>query len=415
MLFTTHLLSPMPGSSNSTAPALGAGAGGPAGRGAAAPTAGFSNLLQQAREQNQQQTERARSTAQAEAKAAASNRSTPPAAAAAQRPALPGAAGEPDSLTNMSEAATPAPREGEPAASGGAERSEASEAARDTRETEHAPSGTDLSGLGWVPPEPKAGAGELTENLAGEAALDGASAELGKAADRATLDKATAALEADAPTQGAVESEEQPAFQAQLDAQLETQGLGGDASGTAEVTAPAANLQTATLLPGQLATTSLSNPVATPSAEAQASVAVPVQSPEFPEALANQISYLVRDGVQQAKLMLNPVEMGPVTVQIALQGQQAQVDFAASQASTRAALEASLAQLAASLQSAGFTLTGGGVSQQHQPSAQSDSHNGQQPSDGRTGTGATAGVAEPGARAATAPRRAAQGRLDLYA
>src|SRR5690606_24872135 len=35
-------------------------------------------------------------------------------------------------------------------------------------------------------------------------------------------------------------------------------------------------------------------------------LAAPVDSPDFPQALATQISYIVRDGVQQAQLHLNP-------------------------------------------------------------------------------------------------------------
>ncbi|UZD55730.1 flagellar hook-length control protein FliK [Caldimonas aquatica] len=96
---------------------------------------------------------------------------------------------------------------------------------------------------------------------------------------------------------------------------------------------------------------------------AEAVVPAAVQSPEFGEALASQVAYLVRDGVQQARLQLHPAELGPLQVQIALQGQQAQIDFVAASAVTRAAIESSLSSLAATLQQAGFTLAGGGVFQ----------------------------------------------------
>jgi flagellar hook-length control protein FliK len=56
--------------------------------------------------------------------------------------------------------------------------------------------------------------------------------------------------------------------------------------------------------------------------------------------------------------------MGPVAVQIVVDGSQAQVSFHAAQAETRQALEQSLADLAAALQSQGLTLAGGGVFQQ---------------------------------------------------
>lgn len=92
-------------------------------------------------------------------------------------------------------------------------------------------------------------------------------------------------------------------------------------------------------------------------------LSTPLDAPEFPAALAHQVSYLVREGVQEARLTLNPAELGPVSVHIAVTGQQAQVDFAAALGSTRSALESSFPHLASALQAVGLTLTGAGVSQ----------------------------------------------------
>ncbi|MBP5991059.1 MAG: flagellar hook-length control protein FliK [Piscinibacter sp.] len=90
---------------------------------------------------------------------------------------------------------------------------------------------------------------------------------------------------------------------------------------------------------------------------------VPLESPEFAAAFGVEISLLAKDGVQQAELHLNPAEMGPVSVQIALDGERARIDFGAQAAATRAAIEASLPELAAALRDAGLTLAGGGVTQ----------------------------------------------------
>ncbi|XVJ70226.1 MAG: hypothetical protein HEQ39_11675 [Rhizobacter sp.] len=92
-------------------------------------------------------------------------------------------------------------------------------------------------------------------------------------------------------------------------------------------------------------------------------LSAPVQSPEFRELLGSQISLLAKDGVQSAELHLNPAEMGPVSVQITLDGTQARVDFGADSAQTRQFIEASLPELATALRDAGLTLSGGGVSQ----------------------------------------------------
>lgn len=95
-----------------------------------------------------------------------------------------------------------------------------------------------------------------------------------------------------------------------------------------------------------------------------ATVSTAVTDPGFQEALATQVSVFARGGLSKAELHLNPAELGPVSVQITMQGDQARVDFGADRAQTRQAIEAGWAALAASLQDAGFTLSGGGVSEQ---------------------------------------------------
>ena len=90
----------------------------------------------------------------------------------------------------------------------------------------------------------------------------------------------------------------------------------------------------------------------------------PLTAPEVrPGRFAVQVSVLAKDGVQRAELHLNPAEMGPVSVQIVMDGTQARIDFGADSAATRQAIEAGLPELASALRDAGFTLAGGGVSQ----------------------------------------------------
>lgn len=89
----------------------------------------------------------------------------------------------------------------------------------------------------------------------------------------------------------------------------------------------------------------------------------PVGAPDFAQTLGAQLSVLARDGVQQAELHLNPADMGPVSIQITMDGTQARIDFGADMAATRHAIEAGMPELASALADAGFTLAGGGVSQ----------------------------------------------------
>lgn len=136
-------------------------------------------------------------------------------------------------------------------------------------------------------------------------------------------------------------------------------------------------------------------PVDTTPPEALAHVAAPVDSPAFAPALATQVRWLVRDGLQHAQLSLNPAEMGPVTVQIVLDGREARIDFRADMAATRHAIEASLPVLAAALDDSGLRLAGGGV------------HDGQAQHQGQPGWAMARAQAAPGAPADEAAARSA--------
>ena len=117
-----------------------------------------------------------------------------------------------------------------------------------------------------------------------------------------------------------------------------------------------------------------------------------------------------RGGLSKAELHLNPAELGPVSVQIMMNGDQARVDFGADRAQTRQAIEAGWAELATSLQDAGFTLSGGGVSEHAQRQA---SQRQAAPQNGRTDR---AVVLEEEPVASMVPARTRAGSaLDLYA
>ncbi len=145
-----------------------------------------------------------------------------------------------------------------------------------------------------------------------------------------------------------------------------------------------------------------------------AGVHAPVKSDAFAPELGARVSLLAVDGVQQAQLQLNPADMGPVTVQITVDGSQAQVSFHAAQAETRQALEQSLPDLAAALQGQGLTLAGGGVFQQASHDA---SHEGERDGDGGTARDSRGGGDRVGAAATPGapPARRSVGLLDTFA
>ena len=154
---------------------------------------------------------------------------------------------------------------------------------------------------------------------------------------------------------------------------------------------------------------------AMPSASAPLSLPTPIDSPDFAASFGLQVSLLAQDGVQQAELHLNPADMGPVSIHIALDGKEARIDFGADLAATRQAIEHGLPELAGALRDAGFTLAGGGVSQ-HASERQGSGEGG----DGRGGDRDPRAAfrtlpASDAPALARALRHAAAGGVDLYA
>ena len=127
-------------------------------------------------------------------------------------------------------------------------------------------------------------------------------------------------------------------------------------------TAAAAGLDAASL--------AASAPVTTPAAKS-AGAADPavfklhqgLDSPDFPQALADKVAWLVDKDIGSAKLQINPPQLGPIDVRIEVQGDKAQVWLSAHSVVTREALEASSPKLREMLGSQGFAQVSVDVSQ----------------------------------------------------
>lgn len=201
---------------------------------------------------------------------------------------------------------------------------------------------------------------------------------------------------------GAAETDARTLLQSWTDAQTpsssETPAARADASGTP--LAPA--------LPALLPAAASGGAAAM----AEARLAAAPGSAEFSSQLGAQLTTFVREGVQQARLHLNPAELGPVTVRIQIDGQAAQVHMAAEHALTRQALEQSMPLLAGNLREAGLTLSGGGVFEQPRQRDGGDTPG--QPGTGNgSAPGGERGAAVPLHGAAGAPAR--RGVVDLVA
>jgi flagellar hook-length control protein FliK len=134
-------------------------------------------------------------------------------------------------------------------------------------------------------------------------------------------------------------------------------------------------------------------------------------SAAFAPELGATLATFVREGVHHARLELNPAAMGPLSVQIQLEGQAAHVHLAAQNADTRQALEQAMPTLAGSLREAGLTLSGGGVFEQpRQPQPDASGGDGTRgPNDERAGGDQRTSAQPPQAP----PRR--RGVVDLVA
>lgn len=149
-------------------------------------------------------------------------------------------------------------------------------------------------------------------------------------------------------------------------------------------------------------------------APSQVALPTPLGAPDFAKALGAQVSVFARNGLAHAELQLTPAEMGPIRVQIAIDGAHARVDFAADSAATRQVIERGLPELASALREQGLTLSGGGVFQR------APDQNGE-PAENHPARGRARRRALPTAIDAVEPRSRARtsgahpGGVDLYA
>ncbi|MEN9629972.1 MAG: putative flagellar hook-length control protein FilK [Pseudomonadota bacterium] len=148
---------------------------------------------------------------------------------------------------------------------------------------------------------------------------------------------------------------------------------------------------------------------------AERTLPTPVTAPDFLPRLGGELAVLARDGVQEARINVHPAELGPISVQIALDGTAAKVHLAVDNAQTRELLEQAMPTLAAALHDTGLTLTGGGVFQQSRQAPQ-----GQPAADARNGALGRARGDDPDADparldAAIQRRLRPLGALDVFA
>ena len=89
---------------------------------------------------------------------------------------------------------------------------------------------------------------------------------------------------------------------------------------------------------------------------------LPMRDPAlFAERLNQQVAVMITQHAQQARLAVNPPELGPVEVRVTVIGDEATIQLAATHAATREALEEALPRLRAAFADSGIALGHAGV------------------------------------------------------
>jgi hypothetical protein len=92
-----------------------------------------------------------------------------------------------------------------------------------------------------------------------------------------------------------------------------------------------------------------------------ATAPVPLHHPGFAEGFSQQVTLMASDGVQHARITINPPELGPVELRIVVRNEEAAVQLASQHGAVRDALEEALPRLREQFDQAGLRLTDSGV------------------------------------------------------
>lgn len=107
----------------------------------------------------------------------------------------------------------------------------------------------------------------------------------------------------------------------------------------------------------------------TPAPVASASLDAPIGTPAFREQLSAQIAVFIDQKQLSAQIQVHPPELGPVDVQIKLNVEHVEVDFFATQADARQAIENAIPRLKEMLAEQGLSLGNAHVGTQDDPRA----------------------------------------------
>jgi len=134
-------------------------------------------------------------------------------------------------------------------------------------------------------------------------------------------------------------------------------GGSGKHSEAANLVATAADGVSASALMGSAA------PAPDAAGATQPKIDAPITSPEFTQALASRVSYLVDNNLNGATLQVTPPQLGPIELRITIEAGHAQVSMSAHNPATLDALQAGAPKLRELLSAQGFGQVSVDVSQ----------------------------------------------------
>jgi flagellar hook-length control protein FliK len=152
---------------------------------------------------------------------------------------------------------------------------------------------------------------------------------------------------------------------------------------------------------------------APPSAAAQltASLRTPVGDRDWSQGLGQRLLVMAEQGIDAARLRLNPASLGPLDIQISVEDDRAQVFFGAQHAATREALEAALPRLRELFAAQGMELVQAEVSDRNPDASAQQGGSGPLGSDWPAPVSTAVAGIETGISLGTGPTR---GTVDIY-
>lgn len=161
----------------------------------------------------------------------------------------------------------------------------------------------------------------------------------------------------------------------------------------------------------------LGNSSASSSFGIRSAISLPVQIPVgqtgWDSAVGDKIQWMVSRQVQSAEIKLTPPDLGPMEIKLSIQNDQTSVQFVASHAATREALEAAIPRLREMFGEIQLNLANVDVSQQQANGSQAGGDNGSGSADGYESEGAGSMAGSTSAEGLVTQR--GSGLLDTYA